>query len=128
MGIRKHGGNFSGDTVAMNLGDARVLDYVEATRPWVRAAYGPILRMSKAERRRGAICGAFARRDYAQVAAILPLVPPELLTASVKVRGAVAALPAWLRVGVGEALLFIGTARARLSGGGRRLANLRPPS
>ena len=33
VGIRRHDGNFSADTVAMNLGDARILEQVLASRP-----------------------------------------------------------------------------------------------
>jgi glycosyltransferase involved in cell wall biosynthesis len=61
--IRKHSSNISGDTERMNLGDARVLEYVLRTRPSLRHLETEI-RDSIAERRAAAIDSAFSRGDY----------------------------------------------------------------
>ena len=66
VAIRKHGSNFSGNTEAMNLGDALVLEHVASTRPEVASFLGDI-QASCDRRRRAAADSAFSRRDFAAV-------------------------------------------------------------
>jgi glycosyltransferase involved in cell wall biosynthesis len=76
VGIRKHGSNISGDAMAMALGDSKVLEHVLATRPWL-APQAASIRANIGHRRRIALELAFDRRDFAQVRAIYPMLPPE---------------------------------------------------
>jgi glycosyltransferase involved in cell wall biosynthesis len=76
VGIRKHGSNISGDSMAMALGDSKVLEHVLATRPWL-APLAPSIRANIGHRRRIALELAFDRRDFAQVRAIYQMLPPE---------------------------------------------------
>ncbi len=110
VGIRRHDGNYSADTLAMNLGDARVLEIVLAARPGLAPLAGPI-RASIAARRHAALHAAFARRDFAavrQIAALLPALAP-----AARLKRAVAGLPAALRTPLAAALLGAGTLRSR---------------
>lgn len=75
VGIRKHAGNFSGDTERMNLGDAQVLAYVMATRPELGVHRAAILASIDA-RRGDALDSAFSRRDFGAVRAIYRLLLP----------------------------------------------------
>jgi glycosyltransferase involved in cell wall biosynthesis len=72
--IRKHAGNFSGDTERMNLGDARVLEHVLRTRPEL-APLQDAIRNSVMLRRRDALDSAFSRSDLAAVREIYRLLP-----------------------------------------------------
>jgi len=96
VGIRKHGGNISGDVQAMNLGDARVLEMVLADRPTL----GPFqaeIRASIVRRRLDALDTAFAGGDHAAVAAIAALLPPGALGVRGRVKCFVSALPGVVR-------------------------------
>jgi glycosyltransferase involved in cell wall biosynthesis len=98
VSIRKHSGNISADTERMNLGDARVLEHVLATRPELEPLRGAV-EASIAERRVAAFHSAFARRDFAAVRAIRALLPAGGKSARYRVKAAMAALPgplAWL--------------------------------
>jgi hypothetical protein len=108
VGIRKHAGNYSADVLAMNLGDARILEHVLATRP-VLLPLAPTIRASIARRRAEALDTAFARCDFTAVRQIATLLPPGGLAARVK-RG-VAALPEPARGLLAGALLALGSAR-----------------
>lgn len=69
VGIRKHPGNFSADVRAMNLGDARILEYVLASRPSL-LPHAALIRDSVATRRCDALDSAFAEGDLAAVKVI----------------------------------------------------------
>jgi glycosyltransferase involved in cell wall biosynthesis len=112
VGVRKHAGNYSADVQAMNLGDARVLEYVLATRPGLRALAGPI-RASIERRRLAALDTAFARRDFAavvEIAALLSQPPPRLTD----IKRRVAALPRPVRDITARALLAAGALRSTI--------------
>ena len=110
VGIRKHAGNYSADVQTMNLGDARILEHLLATRPGL-LPLAPAIRASITRRRAEALDTAFARRDFAAVRQIATLLPPGGLAARVK-RG-VAALPEPLRGLLAGGLLALGSARRR---------------
>ena len=114
VGIRKHAGNYSADTQAMNLGDARVLEYVLATRPSLQPLAG-LIRDSIEHRRLQALDNAFVRANYPQlrtIAGLLTRTPP--LPARIKL--AVAMLPPPLRDVVAGALLAAGSLRRITAG------------
>jgi glycosyltransferase involved in cell wall biosynthesis len=92
VAIRKHASNFSGDTEAMNLGDARVLEHVLKSRPEL-APLESIIRRSVAVRRIAALDSAFSRRDFAAVREIYRLLPQDVRPAKQQAKRAVAALP-----------------------------------
>jgi Glycosyl transferase family 2 len=102
VGIRKHGGNFSADVQAMNLGDALVLEHVLATRPGL-APLAPAIRASIARRRGEALDTAFARRDFAAVRRIAGQFGT--VSGRARVKRAVAGLPEPLRAMVASVLL-----------------------
>jgi len=77
--IRKHSGNFSGDTERMNFGDASILEYVLKTRPEL-SQYEALVRHSIADRRAAAIDASFARRDFRTFNAHYCLLPGSLRT------------------------------------------------
>ncbi len=114
VGIRRHPGNFSADTLAMNLGDARVLEIVLAARPTLAPLDG-VIRASIAQRRHAALHAAFARRDFAAVRRIAALLPAP--SAAARVKDAVAALPSPLGGLAASVLLAAGTLRGRIGGG-----------
>ena len=109
VGIRKHAGNFSRDTQAMNLGDAVVLEHVLATRPGLAPLAGAI-RASIARRRHEALDCAFARRDFASVRQIAERLAP--LAGRARIKHLAAGLPRPLRGLAATALLALGSARA----------------
>jgi glycosyltransferase involved in cell wall biosynthesis len=111
VGIRKHGGGFSADVQAMNLGDSRILEYVLATRPSM-AAHAALIRQSVAARRLGALDTAFARRDFSAVQEIETLLPPAARPPAARVKCWVASLPAPLRDPLAAGLLAAGSAAA----------------
>jgi hypothetical protein len=119
VGIRKHAGNFSADTQKMNLGDAAILDYVLRTRPSV-APHAEAIRASIRQRRIAALEIAFARCDFAAVLAVRALLGDAALPRRVRLKAAVAALPAPLRALTARLLLAAGSAKANLAGQGRR--------
>ena len=90
--IRKHPGNFSGDTERMNLGDAAVLQHVLASNPVMEPMRGKF-EASMAERREAALHAAFARRDFAAVRATYALLPPGFPSTHTRVKRAIAGLP-----------------------------------
>jgi hypothetical protein len=92
VGIRKHLGNFSANTRAMNLGDAAILEYVLASRPSL-AGLTAVIQESVARRRRDALDSAFADGDYAAVRAIYGLLPAEGRSGRVRVKWLLARLP-----------------------------------
>lgn len=92
VAIRKHASNISGDTEAMNLGDARVLEYVLRTRPEL-APLSEAIRRSMALRRGAALDSAFSRRDFVAVRDIYGLLPADLRRAKQRAKRAIAALP-----------------------------------
>ena len=92
VAIRKHASNFSGDTEAMNLGDARVLAHVLRTRPEL-APLGEAIRGSMALRREAALDSAFSRRDFAAVRDIYGLLPADFRRAKQRAKRVIAALP-----------------------------------
>lgn len=93
VAIRKHGGNISGDTQKMNLGEAMVLEHVLQSRPEL-AKLDQTIRRSIARRRRDALGLAFWRRDFAAVSDIYTMLPAELRGWREWGKHLIAALPA----------------------------------
>ena len=112
VGIRKHTGNFSGDTQAMMLGDGRVLEYVLQTRPSL-SARAPTILQNIGKRRRAAMDIAFARGDLSAVRAIYSLLPHEQRRPAIRVKRRIAALPAPLNQVLAACLSALGTMRSR---------------
>jgi glycosyltransferase involved in cell wall biosynthesis len=92
VGIRKHPGNFSANTRAMNLGDANILEHVLASRPSL-APHAALIRRSVERRRRDALDSAFADADFAAVRAIYRLLPEQATSKEAKLKKLVATLP-----------------------------------
>lgn len=92
LAIRKHGGNISGNTEQMNLGDALVLEYVLKTRPELQRLR-PAIEASVAERRIHALHSAFARQDFAAVRRIDALLPATAKDLRLRAKVAIAGLP-----------------------------------
>ncbi|WP_158932533.1 glycosyltransferase family 2 protein [Acidisphaera sp. S103] len=99
VGIRKHPGNFSANTRAMNLGDANILEYVLASRPSL-APHEALIRESVARRRREALESAFADGDFAAVRAIYERLPASSLTIKLNLKHLLAGLPMPLAAGM----------------------------
>lgn len=118
VGIRKHPGNFSADVQKMNLGDARVLEYLLATRPSL-APYAEAIHASIVRRRLEALELAFARRDWTGLNEILALLPAEAVRGRRQLKARIATLPAVLREPLARGLLALGTAKSTLLGGQR---------
>ena len=112
VGIRKHGGNISGDVQKMNLNDARVLEHVLRTRPSL-GAHAALIRASIARRRREALETAFARRDFVAVRQIHALLPAAERGGKIAVKHAVATLPTTVAKPLATLLLAVGSVRAR---------------
>ncbi|HEY0182226.1 MAG TPA: glycosyltransferase family A protein [Rhodopila sp.] len=112
VGIRKHTGNFSADVQAMNLGDARILEHVLATRPSL-APYRSIIQDSVTTRRRHAFDTAFARRDFDGVTSIYRLLPASARSFAIHFKHTVARLPAGMRDATASLLLVAGSLRSR---------------
>ncbi|MDW8444470.1 MAG: glycosyltransferase family A protein [Acetobacteraceae bacterium] len=127
VGIRKHPGNFSADVQKVNLGDARVLDYVLATRPSL-APHAEAIRASIVRRRLDALELAFARRDWAGVREILALLPAEAVRGKRRLKARIAALPSALREPLARGLLALGTVKSALLGGPRASSAAARPS
>jgi hypothetical protein len=92
VAIRKHAGNFSGDTERMNLGDARVLEHVLRTRPAL-SPYADAIARSIAARRCAALNSAFSRRDFAAVREIYGLLPAASVPRRQRAKAVIAGLP-----------------------------------
>ena len=92
VGIRKHPGNFSGDVRAMNLGDARILEYVLASRPSL-LPHAALIRDSVARRRCDALDSAFADGDFAAVRAICGSLRGYSIPSRIKMKHLLANLP-----------------------------------
>ena len=92
VGIRKHGGNFSGDVRATKLGEALILEHVLATRPALAPLRAAVL-ASIADRRAAAADLAFDGRDFAEVRRIQALLPPGHLPAARRAKGWISRLP-----------------------------------
>jgi glycosyltransferase involved in cell wall biosynthesis len=103
VGIRKHGGNFSADTRKMNLGDANILEYALRTRPSLQA-HAALIQDSIAARRRDAMDGAFADRDFAAVREIYRLLPGSVRSNKLQTKWLIAMLPRWLARRLANAL------------------------
>jgi glycosyltransferase involved in cell wall biosynthesis len=92
VGIRKHPGNFSANTRAMNLGDAAVLEYVLASRSSL-TPYTDMILSSIALRRRDALDSAFMAGDFGAVRAIYRQLPRTVRSARVRLKRLVSGLP-----------------------------------
>jgi glycosyltransferase involved in cell wall biosynthesis len=92
VGIRKHPGNFSSDVRAMNLGDAKILEYVLGSRPSL-LPHTALIRASVARRRCDALDSAFADGDFAAVRAIYESLQASSIPNRIKAKGLVARLP-----------------------------------
>jgi glycosyltransferase involved in cell wall biosynthesis len=112
VGVRKHQGGFSADVLAMNLGDARVLEHVLRVRPCI-APYADLVRDSINERRTGALGIAFARGDFDTVREIATLLPPGRRSLQTRVKAWVAGRPRSVRLAMARGLLALGSAAAR---------------
>jgi hypothetical protein len=111
VGIRKHTGNFSGDVQAMNLGDARILEHVLATRPSL-AAHASLIQQSMTTRRLDAFDAAFTRRDFAGVKSIYQLLPAPARSSAARFKHLVAGLPTGIREAAAGLLLLAGSLRS----------------
>lgn len=109
--IRKHAGNHSADTQAMNLGDAAILEHVLARRPSLAPLSG-VIAASVARRRAEALELAFVREDHRAVCRIYRLLPHERRQWPVWLKARVAALPGPLRNMLMRRLLALGSLRA----------------
>lgn len=92
VAIRKHGGNISGDTQKMNLGDAQILEYVLASRTSL-APYREHIIASIADRRAAAADTAFDRRDFAAVREVQARLPASHLPLRRRLKGLISRLP-----------------------------------
>lgn len=92
VGIRKHSTNFSGDTQAMNLGDALILEHVLASRPHLEPLRSLILD-SIAARRAAAADLAFDRADFSAVCSAQQTLGPKWLTLRRRIKGLISRLP-----------------------------------
>lgn len=117
--IRKHGGNYSDDLVKMHLGEASILAHCLARRPSL-APHAPAIRASMRHRRIMALEVAFARAELAAVRDIAAQLGPGPLAPGVRLKAAVAALPAPLNGWLARVLLAAGTLKSRLSAGRAR--------
>ncbi len=113
VGIRKHAENLSGDTEKMNLGNARVLEHVLATRPEM-ATFSHEIHASIGHRRRDALAAAFVRRDLAEVRRIYRLIPPGCRNPATRIKASVAALPAPVSARISGLALWLGSSKASL--------------
>ena len=114
VGIRKHPENLSGNTEKMNLGNARVLEHVLATRPEL-ATYARQIHASIARRRRDALAAAFVRKDLAEVRRIYGLMPSARCSPATRVKASLAMLPAPVSTRVTGLALWLGTFKASLA-------------
>ncbi len=92
VAIRKHAGNLSGRTEAMNLGDANVLEYVLRSRPEL-APFRDLVRASIARRREQALNSAFSRRDFGAVLDVAHLIERSRRSWKVRIKAGVSRLP-----------------------------------
>ncbi|MDD2861726.1 MAG: glycosyltransferase family 2 protein [Acidiphilium sp.] len=107
VGIRKHAGNFSGDVLRMNLGDADVLAHVLATRPTL-ARYAKEIEASIVERRQAGFDTAFATGDFTAARRVAGLLDGQLGAAR-RIKNRVAHLPEPIRRGVWRGLTRLGS-------------------
>lgn len=112
VGIRKHGGNISGDVQRMNLGDAGVLDVVLRSRPSMQP-YAEAIRASIVARRRAALDTAFARGDFEGVRKIAAMVPAAVRSRRDIAKIAVAHLPRPARQAAWSMLTRLGSMHAK---------------
>ncbi len=108
--VRKHGTNDSRDVLAMNLGDAEVLDRVIRARPSL-APHARAFGDSAAARRRAALDTAFARGDFEAVRRIATMLPAGALPRLSRIKHAVAGLPPPVRIPLARVLKIVGTVR-----------------
>ncbi|HQT75849.1 MAG: hypothetical protein B7Z80_26995 [Rhodospirillales bacterium 20-64-7] len=113
VGIRKHAGNFSADVQKMNLGDARILELVLASRPSL-AEHRKVIEESIAIRRRDALNAAFARHDFESVKSIYPLLPLASRSPALRIKHHVANWPAIGRGIAAATLLLAGSVSGHL--------------
>ena len=92
VSIRKHASNMSGNTEAMNLGDAKVLEYVLGQRREM-APLQDAIRDSTAARRRDAMASAFVRQDFSAVREIDRMIPRTHRPLVHRLKAAVARMP-----------------------------------
>lgn len=97
VGIRKHAGNFSASVRAMNLGDARILEYALASRPAL-LPHATLIRDSVASRRSQALDSAFVDGDFVAVRAIYKLLPEPFRSGRTRSKHLVSSLPRPLAV------------------------------
>ncbi|WP_084697767.1 glycosyltransferase family 2 protein [Muricoccus aerilatus] len=113
VGIRKHTSNDSGDTLAMNLGDGKVLEHILRTRP-AMAPYAAAIKASIIDRRRRALDLAFTRGNFSLVRDIAELLPPEAVSRLTQLKCLAARLPDPLRRISARGLMAAGTLKSRL--------------
>jgi glycosyltransferase involved in cell wall biosynthesis len=110
VGIRKHAGNFSGDVLRMNLGDADVLSHVLATRPSL-ARYAPEIEASVVARRKAGFDTAFATGDFATAERVAGMLGGRM-GGMRRIKGGVVQLPSPVRRGVWRGLTWLGSRRS----------------
>jgi hypothetical protein len=116
VGIRKHAGNYSADTQAMNLGDAAILEQMLHARPSL-APFAAAILASILLRRSQALETAFARGDFAAVGRIFALLPAKGRSRKLVVKARIAGWPERLRKPVAGAMLLAGSLYARTGHG-----------
>lgn len=113
VGIRKHTSNDSGDTLAMNLGDSKVLEHILRTRP-AMAPHAAAIKASIIDRRHRALDLAFLRGNFRLVGEIAELLPPEALSRLTRLKCLTARMPDPLRQISARGLMAAGTLKSRL--------------
>lgn len=112
VAIRKHGGNYSADLQAMNLGDAAILEHVLDRRPALERLRS-VIKVSVARRRAAALDLAFARGDHAAVLQIWLQLPKTARSWLGWVKAKTAAMPPGVRGPMARGLLALGTWRGK---------------
>jgi glycosyltransferase involved in cell wall biosynthesis len=107
--IRKHGGNYSADVQAVNLGDAYVLEKCLNSRASLRP-YKSVIEKSILSRRLQAFDIAFSRKDFVTVKKIIDLLHPDAFSKKQKMKAFITTLPESLRAPIAEFFLFLGSA------------------
>lgn len=119
VGIRKHGGNFSGDTVRMNLGDAEILERLLARDRDLAPLRGAI-EESIRQRRCAAIEAAFGLLDLQTARSVARRTDLGRSPARTRVKARIAALPPRVARPVARCVLALGQALRRTALPGRR--------
>ena len=115
VGIRKHDKNISSDVQKMNLGDAKVLEYVLNTRSSL-ASFAPAFRRSIIKRRQDALHTAFARNDLKSVREIYNLLPNYARGGSIALKRSISNLSPPIGRTLASLLVGAGTIKSNIIG------------